>query len=105
MTRRRRHITKPVFSRLAIDSDEEIEAELRSDLVDRTYQFYVAEHAGRVIGTSIACSLEKSSGSIGLSRPDNARMYQQFDIVDGVGRTARTVAARRRRSGSCRRRG
>jgi GNAT superfamily N-acetyltransferase len=67
------HLTgSPVFSRLAIDSDDEIEAELRSDLVDPTYQFYVAEHDGRVIGTSIACSLEKSSGSIGLSRPDNA---------------------------------
>jgi ribosomal protein S18 acetylase RimI-like enzyme len=62
----------PVFSRLAVDSDAEIEAELRSDLVDPTYRFFIAEHEGRVIGTSIGCSLEVSSGSIGLSRPDNA---------------------------------
>jgi len=62
----------PVFSRLGVDPPEAIEAELRVDLVDPTYQFYVAEHDGRVIGTSIACSLEKSSGSVGLSRPDNA---------------------------------
>lgn len=62
----------PVFSRLGVDTDEEIEAELRSDLVDSTYQFYVAEHEGRVIGTSVACSLEVSSGSVGLSRPDRA---------------------------------
>jgi ribosomal protein S18 acetylase RimI-like enzyme len=62
----------PVFSRLSIDTDEEIEAELRSDLVDPTYQFYVAEHEGRVIGTSIACSLEKSSGATGPNRPNDA---------------------------------
>lgn len=67
------HLTgSPVFSRLAVDTDEEIEAELRADLVDTTYQFYVAEHEGRVIGTSIACSLEVSSGATGLNRPDNA---------------------------------
>jgi GNAT superfamily N-acetyltransferase len=62
----------PVFSRLPVETDAQIEAELRSDLVDPTYQFYVAEHEGRVIGTSIACSLEVSSGSVGLSRPDSA---------------------------------
>jgi len=62
----------PVFSRLPVDSAEELEAEARSDLVDPTYQFYVAEHDGRVIGVSVACSLEVSSGSVGLSRPDHA---------------------------------
>src|SRR5262249_4937361 len=62
----------PVFSRLTVDPDEVIEAELRADLVDLSYQFFVAEHEGRVIGTSIGCSLVKSSGTFGLSRPDNA---------------------------------
>jgi ribosomal protein S18 acetylase RimI-like enzyme len=62
----------PVFSRLPAETDEEVEAELRADLVDPTYQFFVAEHDGKVIGVSLACSLEVSSGSIGLSRPDHA---------------------------------
>ena len=62
----------PVFSRLPAETDEEVEAELRADLVDPTYQFYVAEHEAKVIGVSLACSLEVSSGSIGLSRPDHA---------------------------------
>ena len=62
----------PVFSRLAVSPEEEIEAELRADLVDPKYRFFVAEHDGRVIGTSIGCSVELSSGSSGLIRPDNA---------------------------------
>jgi len=62
----------PVFSRLPLEPEEAIEAELRADLVDPTYQFYVAEHEGRVIGTSIACALEVSSGATGLNRPDRA---------------------------------
>jgi ribosomal protein S18 acetylase RimI-like enzyme len=62
----------PVFSRVSVDPEDVIEAELRADLVDPTYQFFVAEHRGRVIGTSIACSLEVSSGATGLNRPDQA---------------------------------
>jgi ribosomal protein S18 acetylase RimI-like enzyme len=62
----------PVFSRLGVDPPEAIEAELRADLADRTYQFYVAEHQGQVIGCSVACSLEVSSGATGLNRPDHA---------------------------------
>jgi ribosomal protein S18 acetylase RimI-like enzyme len=62
----------PVFSRLPVDPDDVIEAELRADLVDPTYQFYVAEYEGRVIGTSIACSLEVSAAATGLNRPRNA---------------------------------
>jgi ribosomal protein S18 acetylase RimI-like enzyme len=62
----------PVFSRLSVDPDDVIEAELRTDLVDPTYQFYVAEHEGRVIGASIACSLEVSAGATGLNRPNDA---------------------------------
>lgn len=62
----------PVFSRLGVDPDDEIEAELRADLVDPKYRFFVAEHGGRVIGTSIGCSVELSTGSSGVIRPDNA---------------------------------
>jgi GNAT superfamily N-acetyltransferase len=73
----------PVFSRLPIDTDEEIEAELRADLVDPTYQFYVAEHQGRLIGTSIACSLEKSSGAAGLNRPNEAGFLAYAAVFPG----------------------
>ena len=67
------HLTaSPVFSRLPVDSAEAIEAELRADLVDPTYTFFVAEHGGRVIGASIACPVEVSRGSSGIVRPDNA---------------------------------
>jgi len=62
----------PVFSRLGVDPDDEIEAELRADLVDPKYRFFVAEHEGRVIGTSLGCSVELSTGSSGVIRPDNA---------------------------------
>ena len=65
-------MASPVFSRLSVDPEDQIEAELRADLVDPTYQFFMAEHEGRVIGTSIACSLEVSSGATALNRPDNA---------------------------------
>lgn len=62
----------PVFSRLPVSTREEIIAELNDDLVDPRYHFLVAEHESRVIGTGIGCSLEMSSGSIGLNRPPNA---------------------------------
>ena len=82
----------PVFSRLPVDSPEEIEAELRADLVDPTYQFFVAEHDGRVVGTSIACSLEVSAGATGLNRPDNAGYLAYAAVLPearglGAGRT------------------
>jgi ribosomal protein S18 acetylase RimI-like enzyme len=62
----------PVFSRLPVEPDDAIEAELRADLVDPKYRFFVAEHDGRVIGASIGCSVELSSGSTGIVRPDRA---------------------------------
>jgi GNAT superfamily N-acetyltransferase len=74
-------MASPVFSRLSVDPDDEIEAELRADLVDPTYQFFVAEHEGRVIGASVACSLEMSSGSAGLSRPDHAGMLAYAAVL------------------------
>jgi GNAT superfamily N-acetyltransferase len=74
-------MASPVFSRLSVDPEDEIEAELRADLVDPTYQFFVAEHDGRVIGTSVACSLEVSSGSAGLNRPNHAGMLAYAAVL------------------------
>jgi len=62
----------PVFSRLAPTPVEEIIAELETDLAETKFTFFVAEHGGRVIGSSIGCSLEQSSGATGLNRPPNA---------------------------------
>ena len=81
----------PVFSRLPIERDQELEAEARADLIDPTYQFYIAEHDGRVIGVSVACSLEVSSGSIGLSRPDHAGYLAHAAVLP----TARGLGAGR----------
>src|SRR4051812_11906174 len=72
----------PVFSRLAPSSDEEILAELQADLVDPRYRFFVAEFDGGVIGTSIGCSLELSSGASGLSRPDRAGYLAYAAVLD-----------------------
>lgn len=62
----------PVFSRLPPTPEEEVVAELESDLQDPRYTYLVAEHEGRVVGSAIACSLEESSGATGLNRPPNA---------------------------------
>jgi len=62
----------PVFSRLAQTPVEEIVAELQTDLAGTTFQFWVAEHDRRVIGSAISCSLEQSQGATGLNRPPDA---------------------------------
>ncbi|HZM84547.1 MAG TPA: GNAT family N-acetyltransferase [Candidatus Limnocylindrales bacterium] len=67
------HQTKsPVFSAGMPQSLEEYEAEWEKDFDDPAYTTFVAEHDGEVIGSAIACSLEKSSAHKGLNRADNA---------------------------------
>ena len=62
----------PVFSRLVPDTEEEIVAELETDLANDRFTFFVAENDSRVIGTSIAASLEVSGGAVNLNRPADA---------------------------------
>ena len=62
----------PVFSRLAAESIEEVEAAIVADFDDPGYTWFIAEHNGRVVGDAIGCSLEKSAGSTSLNRPANA---------------------------------
>jgi GNAT superfamily N-acetyltransferase len=62
----------PVFSRLAPESLEEVEAAIAADFDDPSYTWFLAEHDGRVIGDAIGCSLEKSAGSTSLNRPAHA---------------------------------
>jgi GNAT superfamily N-acetyltransferase len=62
----------PVFSAGEVPTLEEALADCEETLDDPEYATFVAVHNGRVIGTSIGCSLEKSSAHSGLAQPDNA---------------------------------
>jgi GNAT superfamily N-acetyltransferase len=62
----------PVFSRLPIQSIEEVTAELEADWNDPKYTIFVAEHDGRVVGDAIALDLRESPGNSSLIRPASA---------------------------------
>jgi GNAT superfamily N-acetyltransferase len=62
----------PVFARPPIQSLEEARAELESDWGDPKWAIFVAEHEGRVIGSSVGCALEISSGHAPMMRPAKA---------------------------------
>ncbi|MEV0287490.1 MULTISPECIES: GNAT family N-acetyltransferase [unclassified Kribbella] len=62
----------PVFNSGEIPTLEEALADWEESIDDHDYATFVAEYDGRVIGSSIGCSLEKSSAHNGLARPDNA---------------------------------
>lgn len=62
----------PVFSAGEMPTLEEALADWEESIDDRDYATFVAERSGEVIGTSIGCSLEKSSAHSGLAQPDNA---------------------------------
>lgn len=62
----------PVFSRMPIQPVEEVRAEIEADFDNPDFTWFVAEHAGTVIGDAIACALAKSSGNSSLIRPANA---------------------------------
>ena len=62
----------PVFSRLELPTIEEARSELESDWGDPKWTIFVAEHEGRVIGSSVGCALEISSGHAPMMRPARA---------------------------------
>lgn len=62
----------PVFANPPTQSLAEARAELESDWGDPKWTIFVAEHEGRVIGSSVGCSLEISSGHAPLMRPARA---------------------------------
>ena len=59
----------PVFSRLPIQPVEEVRVELERDFDDPRFTTFVAEAAGRVVGSATGCSLEVSSTNTSLIRP------------------------------------
>jgi len=62
----------PVFSAGELPTLEEALADWEVSIDDLDYATFVAEYDGRVIGSSVGCSVEKSSAHSGLARPDNA---------------------------------
>jgi GNAT superfamily N-acetyltransferase len=62
----------PVFSRLELPTLAEAQAELETDWGDPKWTIFVAEHEGRVIGSSLGCALEISSSHTPLMRPAKA---------------------------------
>jgi GNAT superfamily N-acetyltransferase len=59
---------------MAISTRDEARAELQRDIHDPRFAFFVAEHRERVVGTSLACSVDVSSMYRGLLRPLDAAL-------------------------------
>ena len=68
----RHQAQSPVFSAGEVPTLQEALADWEESIDDPDYATFVAEYNGRVIGSSVGCSLEKSSAHSGLARPDNA---------------------------------
>jgi GNAT superfamily N-acetyltransferase len=62
----------PTFSSGELPTIDEALADWEESIDDQDYATFVAERNGKVIGSSIGCSLEKSSAHSGLAQPDNA---------------------------------
>lgn len=62
----------PVFSAGEMPTLEEALADWEESVDDQDYATFVIEDDGRVIGSAVGCSLEKSSAHNGPARPDNA---------------------------------
>jgi GNAT superfamily N-acetyltransferase len=65
----------PVFSAAPVDDLQAMVAEWEDDIDDPSFTPFVAEHAGRVVGSAVGCAVEKSSGHAGLARPDHAALF------------------------------
>ena len=68
-----RHSTlSPLFSPVVLQPIDEVEAELTEDFDNPRFTNFVAEHAGKVIGSATACDLTVSSTNNSLIRPASA---------------------------------
>jgi GNAT superfamily N-acetyltransferase len=88
----RHHSLSPTFSAHPVPTAQQAAAEWTEDFDDPGYTTFVAERDGTVVGSVVACALEKSGSHTGLARPDNAG-FLGFAAVfpsargHGVGRT------------------
>jgi GNAT superfamily N-acetyltransferase len=62
----------PVFSSASVPTLDEAVADWEESIDDQDYATFVASYNGDVIGSSVGCSLDKSSAHSGLAKPDNA---------------------------------
>ena len=85
----------PVFARPPMQSLEEAQAELESDWGDPKWTIFVAEHEGRVIGSSVGCALEISSGHAPMMRPARRRLPRLRGGAPGRARPRCGTGARR----------
>lgn len=68
-----RHLRgSPVFSTLTIQPFDAVRDEVAGDIDDPTYQWFVAEHEGKVVASGIGCALTVSRGTTGPNRAPNA---------------------------------
>jgi GNAT superfamily N-acetyltransferase len=65
----------PTFSAGELPTLEEALTDWEESIDDQDYATFVAERNGKVIGSAIGCSVEKSSAHSGLARPDNAGLF------------------------------
>ncbi|HEY3561277.1 MAG TPA: GNAT family N-acetyltransferase [Kribbella sp.] len=62
----------PVFSSAEVPTLAEAVADWEESIDDQDYATFVAAYNGAVVGSSVGCSLDKSSAHNGLAKPDNA---------------------------------
>lgn len=62
----------PTFSAGTVGRYDETVAEWEEDFDSPTYNTFVAEHDGEVVGSAIGCSLEVTRSHESLTRPDHA---------------------------------
>jgi ribosomal protein S18 acetylase RimI-like enzyme len=62
----------PTYSAGDVPTLEEATASWEETFDAEGFAYFVAEHAGAVVGASVGCALEKSSSHTGLARPDRA---------------------------------
>lgn len=81
----------PVFATIRVPTYEEVLAEAEEEFGDPRFAEFVAEHAGRIVGTAIACSIEESSVNTRMMRPASASFLGHAAVSSdarglGVGR-------------------
>jgi GNAT superfamily N-acetyltransferase len=73
--------TSPIFSPIKIPMPHESRQEIEQDLTDARFSPFVVEHAGRIIGTATAASIEVSNSNTKLMRPPSCG-FLGFAVVD-----------------------
>jgi ribosomal protein S18 acetylase RimI-like enzyme len=68
----RHQAVAPVYSAIELPTLDEARAEWSESIDDPSLAAFVAVSEGQVLGSAIACSVQRSSAHTGVARPDNA---------------------------------